>query len=649
MCGIVGIANVSSDGPVDTVILQRMSDALSHRGPDEGGVHVDPGVALGIRRLSVVDIRSGQQPLHNEDRSVWAVVNGEIYNHAQLRKELEADGHAFRTRTDVETIVHLYEKYGDGCVRHLNGMFAFALWDTKRRRLLLGRDRVGEKPLYYSLREGTLRFGSEIKCLLVDPGQTRQLDPISARDFFTYLYVPGARTIFDGIQKLMPGHILTLEHGRCTVRRYWELTPRDPSPTREDEDVVDGFLEHFRRSVRMRLSSEVPIGAFLSGGIDSSAVVAVMAEQTSRPVQTFTIACEGADGLHDERSHALRVAEYFSTEHHEFVVRPNMVEIMPRIVRAFDEPFADSSAIPNWCLAQVTRQHVTVALSGIGGDEIAGGYNRYVGVLASEQYVRLPRLVREQIISRIVSALPDLDAWSLAINRARRFVSSAASGPVQRYEHYVSTFDSHESDRLFLPAVRAGWLRGGGEAPLAAALERWPAADLLTRLTFADLATYVPDDLLALGDRTSMAHSLEVRAPFLDHELLEYIATVPSDLKIRGWTKKYLFRRAFKALLPRETLSRRKMGFSVPLGAWLRGSLRSFLLDWLSCDRIRRIGLFDDAFVTRLLSEHFDRRHNHENKLWALLVFAMWHHEYLESPDGGSRCSRSMEACWGAH
>jgi len=645
MCGIVGIANASSDCFVDTATLQRMSDALSHRGPDEGGAYVDSDVALGIRRLSVVDIRSGQQPLHNEDKSVWAVVNGEIYNHTQLRAELEADGHVFRTRTDVEAIVHLYEKYGDGCVRYLNGMFAFALWDTRRRRLLLGRDRVGEKPLYYAQREGTLRFGSEIKCLLVDPGQTRHLDPISVRDFFTYLYVPGDRTIFEGIQKLMPGHILTLEGGRCTVRRYWELTPRHPCPAREDEDVVEGFLDHFRRSVRMRLSSEVPIGAFLSGGIDSSAVVAVMAEQTSRPVQTFTIACEADEGLHDERAHALRVAEHFSTHHHEFVVRPNMAEIMPRIVRAFDEPFADSSAIPNWCLAQVTRQHVTVALSGIGGDEIAGGYNRYVGALASEHYVRLPRIVRDQIISRVVSALPDLDAWSLAINRVRRFVSSAAGGAAERYEDYVSTFNPPERDRLFLPSVRARWLRGGGDGPLAAALERWPAADLLTRLTFADLATYVPDDLLALGDRTSMAHSLEVRAPFLDHELLEYMATVPSGLKIRGWTKKYLFRRAFKALLPQETLSRRKMGFSVPLGAWLRGSLRGFLLDWLSRDRIRRIGLFDDAFVTRLLSEHFERRHNHENKLWALLVFAMWHHEYLESAGAAARCGRSAEGC----
>ncbi|HEU5322138.1 MAG TPA: asparagine synthase (glutamine-hydrolyzing), partial [Methylomirabilota bacterium] len=590
----------------------------------EEGFHVDGQVGLGVRRLRIIDLATGQQPIHNEDKTVWVVFNGEIYNYRELRRRLEAAGHHFYTRSDTETIVHLYEEHGDDCVRELRGMFTFALWDVRRRRLLLARDRAGEKQLYYTVRDGALVFGSEIKCLLQDPGAAPPLDGAALRDYFTYLYIPGEQTIFAGIRRLAAGHRLVWEGGRCATAPYWRLTPA-PRAAAAETEVVDEFARRFREAVEMRLVSEVSLGAFLSGGIDSSAVVGVMAGLSAQPVKTFTIGYEGEGIAYDERAFARVVAERFATDHHEFVVAPRIAEIVPDVVRAFDEPFADSSAIPNHYIAKLTRQHVTVALSGVGGDEVGGGYERYLGVLMAEHYARLPRALRDGVIAPLVRRLPDPRGGTLTMDRLKRFVAGADGDVLARYERYVSAFTAAERRALFVPGAAAG---EDGPSALARSFAGLAAHDPLTRMTFSDLAMYLPDDLLVLTDRLSMAHSLEVRAPFLDHELLEFVATIPASLKIRGWTKKYLLKRAFAPLLPAHILHRKKKGFSIPLAAWFRGPLRSFLLDGLAAPRLKRLGLFDERWVARLVDEHLACRQNHENKLWALLVFTVWHDLY---------------------
>lgn len=627
MCGIAGILNFQSGAPIDGSLLAAMADAIRHRGPDEEGYYADGEVGLAARRLKIIDLATGRQPIRNEDGTVWAVFNGEIYNYRDLRTSLRAGGHHFYTDTDTETIVHLYEDHGLDCVTHLRGMFAFALWDARRKRLLLARDRVGEKQLYYAITDGSVVFGSEIKCLLKNPAQKRAIDSVALRDYLTYLYVQGERTIFEGIRRLPPGHVLVCENGHTSVRRYWDLRPRPHRGARE-EDIVAEFRERFAEAVRLRLVSDVPLGAFLSGGIDSSAVVAMMARASSAPVKTFTVGYD-ADGIaYDERRYARLVAERYGTDHHEFVVRPEVEEVIPAIVQAFDEPFADSSAIPNYYIAKLTRQHVTVALSGLGGDEVGAGYERYFGTLLAEAYRKVPALLREHVIAPLVRSLPDSRSGRLTVDRAKRFVDGAGLDFSDRYRRYLSAFSREEIGRLLHRD-----LNGAGEAvpdEVARLLESLPASDPLGRMIFTDLVTYLPDDLLVLSDRMSMAHSIELRAPFLDHELLEFAATIPSRLKLRGWTKKYLLKRAFEPLLPGVILRRGKKGFSVPLAVWLRGSLRPFLLDWLGESRIRRIGLFDERTVSTLVREHLDRRHNHENKLWALLVFSIWHRLYME-------------------
>ncbi len=629
MCGIAGVLNFQSGAPVDRSLLRAMADTIRHRGPDEEGYYADGEVGLAARRLKIIDLATGRQPIRNEDGTVWAVFNGEIYNYRDLRASLLARGHHFYTQTDTETIVHLYEDHGPDCVTRLRGMFAFALWDARRKRLLLARDRVGEKQLYYAITDGSLIFGSEIKCLLKSPAQKRAIDPVALRDYFTYLYVQGERTIFEGIRRLPPGHVLVCENGHASLRRYWELWPRPDDAARED-DVVGEFRERFAEAVRMRLASDVPLGAFLSGGIDSSAVVAMMARASAAPVKTFTVGYDGNGIAYDERPYARLVAERYGTHHHELVVRPEVEEVIPAIVQAFDEPFADSSAIPNYYIAKLTREHVTVALSGLGGDEVGAGYERYVGALLAETYRRVPRLLREHVIARLVRRLPDSRSGRLTVDRAKRFVDGAGLDFPDRYRHYLSAFSGEELGRLL-----HGDLNGPGAGePIQDEVTRFlgslPASDPLSRMIFTDLATYLPDDLLVLSDRMSMAHSLELRAPFLDHELLEFVATVPSWLKLRGWTKKYLLKRAFEPLLPGVILRRRKKGFSVPLAVWLRGSLRPFLMEWLDEGRIRRIGLLNERAVSTLVREHLDRRHNHENKLWALLIFSIWHRLYME-------------------
>ncbi|MFZ5862710.1 MAG: asparagine synthase (glutamine-hydrolyzing) [Nitrospirota bacterium] len=629
MCGISGILDLRGEPLGDRGALQSMTDVIRHRGPDEEGFYLEGEIGLGIRRLKVIDLATGRQPIRNEDGTVWTVFNGEIYNYRELRALMEQRGHRYATQTDTESIVHLYEEYGLECVQHLRGMFGVAIWDVKRKRLVLLRDRVGVKQLYYAVGPRTLRFGSEIKCLLQDPAQDRALDWDAVDDFFQYGYIAGDRTIFRGIRRVLPGEMLVAEQGKWSCRRYWDLSPQ-PREDRTEQDIIEEFRVQFREAVRLRLVSDVPVGAFLSGGIDSSAIVAEMAALTPHPVKTFTIGYGEEGAFYDERPYARLVADRFGTDHHEVLLGPPNEDLLSAIVRSFDEPFGDSSVIPNYVVSKLAREHVTVALSGVGGDEVGAGYERYVGVLLAERYHALPRVLRERIIRPLVEHLPDSKRGWPIIDRAKRFVAGAEGTIQERYHNYAAVYRADEMRSLFNRDARNGASSRASETAFAQAFSRTRSCDPLTQMMFCDLAVYLPDDLLVLSDRLSMAHSLEVRAPFIDHRLLEFSATIPSHLKMRGLTKKYLLKQAFAPILPAAILSRKKRGFSVPLAAWLRGALRPALMEWLSETRVKRLGLFNQRYVATLVSEHLSCRHNHENRLWLLLMFSMWHHRYVE-------------------
>jgi asparagine synthase (glutamine-hydrolysing) len=632
MCGIAGIVG-SADRPVDDALVRSMTDALWHRGPDDEGFFIQRSVGLGMRRLAIIDVDSGRQPIHNEDKSVWVVFNGEIYNHAELRADLVAKGHTFATRSDTEVLVHHYEEYGEAGVERLRGMFAYALWDEPRGRLILARDRLGIKPLYYARFEGRLLFASELKAFHRVPRFPRVLNAKSVQRFLAYLYVPGPDTIWRDIVEVRPAHYLVYERDRVTERPYWRLD------STIDERVSaaewrERFLAQFTSSVRSHLMSEVPLGAFLSGGIDSSAMVGVMARETGAPVKTFSIGYEGKGAFQDERRYARIVAERFGTDHHEFVVSPDVTAALPEIMAAVEQPFADSSAIPTHYISRLTRRHVTVALSGLGGDEIGGGYQRYLGMLWSERYGRLPQFLRPRW-ERILERLPDGESGRRGIDRAKRFFASAMMKPGQRYAAMVTTFSPADRRRLLTPE----FVRSSPDIPeaLVTGVFAPPTRDAVEAAMMADLELYLPGDLLALADRISMVHSLELRVPFLDHPLVELMARVPRPLKVAGFTKKVLMRQAFEGLLPRTILERRKLGFSVPMALWLRTELKETMRAMLSEPEVRRLGYLEPAEVQRIMREHLSGRVNHENRLWALMNLVVWHRRWDASPDHDAR------------
>ncbi len=627
MCGIAGIHHTNVERTADAGELTRMLDVIVHRGPDDQGQYTDGSVAIGMRRLSIIDLSTGHQPIHNEDKTVWVVFNGEIYNYRAVRAELEARGHRFYTQSDTETLVHLYEEHGERLVEHLNGMYCFALWDAVRRRLLLGRDRVGEKQLYYARRNGKFVFGSEIKCVLQTDAAGRDLDATALDGYLNYLYVPAPRTIFSDIRELPPAHTLIVENGEVRIRRYWDL---DFPPAAGDDarGTVDAFRTQFRRSVRSRLVADVPLGALLSGGIDSSAVVAEMAAAASGPVKTFCIGYGGEGSYYDERRYARMVADRFGTEHHEFVVQPDVVQLIPELVRCFDQPFADSSAIANYYVFRETRSHVKVVLSGLGGDEVAAGYERYVGLLLTRYYRALPGWLRRGLIERAVAALPDSRSGNRTTERIKRFARTAGAEPAVAYRSMISSFDDPWRERLYTPAMRARVDRSASQMFFDQYFGREGIPDLLNRALYADTMTYLSGDLLTLTDRMSMVHSIEARAPFVDHELVEFMARVPASLKLRGRTKKHLLKQAFRGTLPDEILFRRKQGFTVPLTVWFRNELNPMLRSLLSRARLERLGWFDPSVVERLIDEHTSLRENHHSRIWALLMLMVWQEQY---------------------
>ena len=628
MCGIVGIGG-SARRPVDDAVLRSMNDALWHRGPDDEGHLVRDRVGLGMRRLSIIDVAGGHQPLHNEDKSVWVVFNGEIYNHDELRDDLRRRGHKFYTRSDGETLVHLYEEYGDAGVARLRGMFAYALWDERRNRLVVARDRLGIKPLYYGRFEGRLYFASELRAFGRVPGFPHELNPDSVERYLAYLYVPGPETIWRDVVELPPAHYLVWNGHTVTAHRYWDVEYRGDCAMPIHE-WRERFLAQFRGSVRSHLMSEVPLGAFLSGGIDSSAMVAVMAQESGRRIKTFSIGYEGEGAFQDERPYARIVAERYGTEHREFVVSPDVRALFPELVATMEQPFADSSVIPNYYINQLTRRHVTVALSGLGGDEIGGGYQRYLGMLWAERYRRLPAPLRPRWMEALISRLPDVRSGRRWIDQLKRFFAAARLAPGDRYAAMVTTFSPAERQRLLTPEFRNPAARD------AEALVRrtfGPDADgVLNAAMRADLGSYLPGDLLTLADRVSMRHSLEVRVPFLDHPLVELMARAPARLKVHGRTKKVLMREAFRDLLPAKILDRRKMGFSVPLALWLRTDLRATMEEVLAESEVRRLGYVRWPEVERIVGEHLAGRANHENRLWALMNLVAWHRQATPVP-----------------
>jgi asparagine synthase (glutamine-hydrolysing) len=626
MCGIVGQAR--SDGrQADEAVLARMCAALEHRGPDSRGLHAEPGVGLGIQRLRVIDLVTGDQPIFNEDRSVAVVLNGEIYNFRELRERLRRGGHTLLTEGDTEVIAHLYEEEGPDLVHRLHGMFAFAVWDARRRRLLLARDRVGKKPLYYAQRAGTLSFASELAALLADPGVPRDVDHQALDAFLAYRWVPAPMTAFRGVRKLPPGSRLVFADGRAAVDRYWRLDFTRKRRVTDPAEVHEQLREHIRAATARRMIADVPLGAFLSGGVDSAAVVAAMAEVSARPVKTFSVGF--THERYDELPHARLVAQRFGTDHHELIVEPKALELIPRIVRHYGEPFADDSAIPSFYVAEMARRHVTVALNGDGGDESFAGYSRYVVNRATSRLERIPRLVRSgvAVAGLRVPESGTIDSWR---SRARRAAETLPLDGADRYVAYMTHLNGLRREWLYTDEYRR--LVGGSRASevMAGPWRDSGARSVVDVMLDVDVQTYLPDDLLVKMDIATMASSLEARSPFLDHELMQFAASLPASLKMRGREKKVALRGALRGWVPDEILDAPKRGLRLPLGDWFRGELHGFARDVLLDPRAIGRGYFREPYVRELLDRHAAGRQDHAQGIWTLLMFELWHQQFVD-------------------
>jgi asparagine synthase (glutamine-hydrolysing) len=605
-----------------------MTDVLKHRGPDDRGVWRDRGVAFGFRRLSIIDLATGSQPMSNEDGSVWVVFNGEIYNFQSLRHRLEGNEHVFRTTSDTEVIVHLYEDEGVRCFERLRGMFAIAIWDSRERRLVLARDCMGVKPLVYRHEPGRLAFASELKSLLQLPDVPRELDATALDHYLTLQYVPHPRTIFRGIEKLPPAHFAVWQDDRLTLHRYWELDFNREEPLSEAQ-YCERLRATLTEATQLRMIADVPLGAFLSGGIDSTITVGLMQQAADHPVKTYSIGFSVA--AFDETRYARIAATHLKTDHHEFVVEPNCVEILPRLVWHYDEPFADSSAIPTYYVSKLTREHVTVALTGDAGDELFAGYPRYRAVKLAGYFDRLPSAARAAIASPLWQYLPASVRQKSKRRRFKKLVAHLRESPERRYARWVTIFDEPARADLYADDFITQLEDDDPTDLLLASFARSRHRDIVSRTSFVDLESYLPCDILTKVDIASMANSLECRSPFLDHHVVELAVAMPMSLKMPRLTGKHILKRTFPDLLPREIVRRPKMGFGVPLDSWFRGELagllREILLDPLTLGR----GYFRPQAIERLVLDHQSSRWDHSNRLWALLFFELWHRMYMDA------------------
>ncbi len=642
MCGIYGILDFDRRHSPYEPLLLRMGGIIEHRGPDDYGHYEGPGIGLGMRRLSIIDVAGGHQPISNEDNTIWLVLNGEIYNFQSLRSQLEAKGHQFRTRSDTETIVHLYEEEGEHFFKRLRGMFGLALWDQNRQRLILGRDRMGEKPIYFRREPSRMLFASELKSILQAPGVPRRLNIAALQEYLALGYVPSPLTMLDGIQKLLPGHYLVFEKGRVEEKQYWDL-PTGQTESHSEEEWLRLVQDKLLETVRSQMVSDVPLGAFLSGGIDSSLIVAAMAQVTKSPVKTYSIGYEGEHSYYNELPYAKAVAKAFGTDHHEIIVRPEVSDLLPKLVWHLDEPIADSACLTTYLVSKLARQSVKVILSGVGGDELFGGYRRYLGASILRWYRLLPGTMRRSWLPALTRLVPQdrTSAWKDYARYAAAFVRTAELDPTARYISYVTLFSSQAQAELLRPEARAAVDGDFSADTLGKYFDRCPD-DSLNSILYTDAKTSLPDDLLALTDRMSMGASIECRAPLVDYELVELASRMPALLKVRGRTLKYLLKKAVAPWLPPEIINRKKRGFGAPVGGWLRKDLQPLIRDLLSEEQVRSRGLFHWPKIQEVLRAHNEQRSDYTDQVFALVTLEIWCRAYLDGQDSNLSSSSSL-------
>ena len=632
MCGITGIFDTLGASDMSRTVLQRMNDSQLHRGPDEGSLHIEPGVGLGHRRLSIIDIATGQQPLFNEDGSVVVVFNGEIYNYQQLIPELQALGHVFHTKSDTECIVHAWESWGPDCVKRFRGMFAFALWDRNKQTFFMARDRMGVKPMYYALLDdGKLLFGSELKSILAHGGLHREIDPLAVEEYFALGYVAEPRTIFKQAQKLSPAHTLTIRRGQPIGKpvAYWDVRYSLDNPISE-ADAQAELVMRLKESVRLRMIAEVPLGAFLSGGVDSSAVVAVMAGLSQEPVNTCSIGFD--DPAFNESEFAQKVADRYHTNHRLEVVKSDDFDLIDTLARLYDEPYADSSAIPTYRVCQLARKHVTVALSGDGGDEAMGGYRRYrMHLMEDRMRSALPMGVRKPLFGTLGKIYPKAD-WAPRVFRAKTTFEGLARSSVEAYFHTVSILRNPMRDALFSQSFKAELAGYSAQEVFNRHASQAGTDDALALIQYLDLKTYLVGDINTKVDRASMAHSLEVREPLMDHELVDWLASLPSSHKIQGQEGKHIFKKAMEPYLPQDVLYRPKMGFSVPLARWFRGPLKQRVRDAVLGERLAATGWFNTGYLKHLVDAHQSGASDYSAPLWTLMMFEAFLRQVVDNP-----------------
>lgn len=626
MCGIAGFISKEKNAPLGEreILLDKMCRSITHRGPDEQGAIVKDAAALGMRRLSIIDLKTGQQPIFDCSGNLAIVFNGEIYNYQTLKKELEARGHRFKTNSDTETIVHLYEEFGADCLKYLRGMFAFAIYDFAKETLFIARDRVGKKPLFYSLTErGNFVFGSELKVLIEHGEISKEIDFAALDAYLTFGYVPEEFCIFRQVHKLAPGHFLLFKNGEIETKKYWDFDYSGVSEIKAEAEYIEALREKIKEAVRIRLISEVPLGAFLSGGVDSSSIVGMMSQISASPVKTFSIGFN--EDTFNELKYARLAAKYFNTEHHEFIVTPDLVEIVDDLVWHFDEPFADSSALPTYMVSKMARDFVTVVLSGDGGDELFAGYTRYVIDRKRSGLEKLPRVVRQNLLKPLSEALPHGA-------KGRNFLYNTSLDAVDRYIDSVSHFGKLKKLELYSSVLRENLNGGNGRAEqiYKEIAESVHSANPTDKLLYLDSKTYLPSDILTKVDRMTMAVSLEARVPLLDHELIEFVQKIPADSKLKGLETKYIFKKAMEGIVPNEILYREKQGFGVPINEWINSQLRDRIHGILSEKKTQERGYFEPKYIKTLLDEHAANRRDHSHALWILWMLELWHRRFVD-------------------
>lgn len=626
MCGIAGFISKEKNAPVEKreILLDKMCKIITYRGPDEQGTVVKERAALGMRRLSIIDLKSGQQPIYTEDGNLAIVFNGEIYNFRELKTELESLGHQFKTNSDTETIVHAYEEFGAECLEKLRGMFAFAIWDFRRETLFIARDRVGKKPLFYSLTDdGNFVFGSELKVLLAHGEIKKEIDFAALDAYLTFGYVPEEFCIFKQVKKLAPGHFLIFKNGTITIEKYWDFRYEPITEVKSEPEYVAQLQELLREAVRIRLISEVPLGAFLSGGVDSSAIVGLMSQISDKPVKTFSIGFN--EDSFNELKYARVAAKHFQTEHHEFVVTPDLVEIVDDLIWHFDEPFADSSALPTFMVSKMARDFVTVVLSGDGGDELFAGYTRYVVDKKRGGFERLPKWIRRNLLKPFSENLPNGFL-------GKNYLYNSSLDAVDRYIDSISHFNDLGKNQLYTESFRANLNGdfGRGAKTFRELAESAPTGNQVDKLLYLDSKTYLPGDILTKVDRMSMATSLEARVPLLDHKLIDFVMRIPPELKLRGSETKYIFKKAMEGIVPREILYREKQGFGVPINEWINSNLRQRIHCELQEKRTLERGYFEAQYIKTLLDEHSGGRRDHSYRLWILWMLELWHRKFVD-------------------